>query len=79
MKELGIMYMLQHNSELLILSADRFIVYQKYRVPARKGQPIHLTIYSSFTRKNYEIWRYPDFQNEYRRHSKQFMSGYLNI
>lgn len=78
MKELGIMYMLQHNSELFIRSADRFIMYQKYRVPARRGQPIHMNIYSSFTHKSYDVWRYPDFLNEYRRHSKQFMSKYLN-
>jgi hypothetical protein len=77
MSELGMMYMLRHNSEISILGTDKFIVYQKYRVAARRQQPIHLTIYSTFTRKNYELWRYPDFVNNTRRHSKDFMSKYL--
>lgn len=78
MEELGVMYMLKHNSQLSIRKMDRFLVYEKYRVPARRGQPIHMIIYSSFTDKTYDFWRYPDFVHDTRRHSKQFMTTYLH-
>lgn len=72
-------YFLSNNNDIQINKVHQYIQYNDLNISARRNDPIHYSIYNKKLNKLYEIWRYPDFINEKKRHSKFYMDQYINF
>ena len=72
-------FFILNNKDIKINKITPYIIYNNNNVRARRNDSIHYSIYSKKLNKKYEIWRYPDFLNEEKRHSKKYMNNYINF
>ena len=72
-------FFLLNNNDIKINKITNYINYNGINISARRKDPIHYSIYVKRLNQNYEIWRYPDFRDEYKRHSYNYMNNYINF
>ena len=72
-------FFLLNNKDIQINKTTPYIIYNNTNIRARRNDSIHYSINNKKLNKFYEIWRYPDFINEKKRHSKNYMNKYINF
>ncbi len=72
-------WVIKNNPQLHVMKVENSLTYQGNQIFARRKSPIYYEIYSSFSRKAYQFYRYPDFMNEEKRHQLHYMNSYIQF
>lgn len=71
--------LIQNIRTLRIFYTDPHILYNNKPIKAFLGSTILYEVYSELDNETYKIIRYPDFRNEIKRHSYDYINKYLNF